>query len=140
MAAASDRPSFFGPLLLANDFDVTVAFYRDALGLPVEGRAPYAECRSESARFAVLDARFWSRSNEAEMPAIRGAAGPPSFLLAVQVPDVDAAFERLMADGMKFLAPPTDRPAMALRNALLRDPDGRTVQLMTPKSPSRGPA
>jgi len=119
-------------MLIAPDFAATVAFYRDVLGMAVEGELPYAECVSELSRFSILDGRFWSKIHENDMAVLPGQAVPPSTVLAIQVPDVDALFERLMALGTRFLAPPTDRPQMGLRNAFLRDPDGRLVELTSP--------
>ena len=121
--------SFVGPLLVADNFEVTVAFYRHTLGLPVQGESPYAQCSTGGARFAIIDARFWSQANEMERPVVRGAARPPDTVLSIEVPDVDAVFERLMADEVRFLSPPTDRPRMARRNVFLRDPDGRVLEL-----------
>ncbi len=130
MAGDEARPRFFGPNLIASNFAVTVAFYRDTLGLPLQGESPYAECQDEGAGFAVLDGRFWSQANQAEMPVVRG---PPTnqTVLSIDVPDVDATFERLMASEVKFLAPPTSRRSMGRRNVFLRDPDGRMVELYT---------
>lgn len=133
--AEAPLPYFFGPLLIADNFDVTVAFYKTALGLAVQGARPYAEYRSESGRFAIVDAEFWSRNNAKDRPMVRGATGAPVTELVIQVADVDEAFERLMALELKFLDAPTDRPAMGLRNAFLRDPDGRVVEITSPLPP-----
>lgn len=140
MAAPGDRPKLFGPLLIASDFAATVGFYRDILGMPVEGESPYAECASDLSRFSILDGRFWSRVHGNDMEVLPGMAVPPSTVLAIQVADVDTLFERLMVQQVRFLSPPTDRPQMGLRNAFLRDPDGRTVELTTdlrPRPPPR---
>ena len=138
MAEGAVRPRLFGPLLIASDFRATVAFYRDALGMHVEGESPYAECASDRSMFSILDGRFWSHVHGNDMAVLPGMAVPPSTILAIEVSDVDALFERLMAMNVRFLSPPTDRPQMGLRNAFLRDPDGRTVELTTPLSPPAG--
>jgi len=131
MADPVPGPKFFGPLLIAGDFEATLAFYRDRIGLPFEGAVPYAECVAERSRFAVVDARFWSKVTSGEIESLPGEAIPPSTILAIEVPDVDAVFERMMAGNVRFLSAPTDRRAMGLRTAFLRDPDGRTVELST---------
>lgn len=129
---AEAPPKFFGPMLIASNFSVTLAFYRDTLGLPLVGQAPYAECKTDSSTFAILDAEFWSKANGTQRPTIRGEPPTPHVVLSVMVPDIDVAFERLMSMEVKFLAPPTTRPEMGLRNAFLRDPDGRVVEIATP--------
>ncbi len=131
-------PRFFGPMLIANDFAVTLAFYRQTLGLPVEGALPYAECRTEAATFSIVDGRFWAKVNGTATSVVRGEPPTPHLVLAVLVPDVDEAFERLMSMEVKFQAPPTNRPEMGLRNAFLRDPDGRMVEIAAPIAPPPG--
>ena len=130
--AGTAGPRFVGPTLVADSFEVTLAFYRNTLGLPVRGEKPYAECAAEGCRFTIVDARLWSQANEMERPIVRGAARPPELVLAIRVPDVDATVERLMASEVRFLAPPTDRPSLAARNAFLRDPDGRVIEISSP--------
>ena len=130
-------PELFGPLLIAADFAATLTFYRDRLGMPFAGESPYAECVSPQAKIAIVDGRFWSKLHGSEMGVYPGTAVPPVTVLAIRVDDVDAHFERLMSLAIRFLAPPTDQRAMGLRNAFLRDPDGRTVELTSPLGPPR---
>jgi catechol 2,3-dioxygenase-like lactoylglutathione lyase family enzyme len=42
------RPAFFGPMLIVRDFDASLTFYRDVIGLEGEGASPYAEFISGS--------------------------------------------------------------------------------------------
>jgi predicted enzyme related to lactoylglutathione lyase len=129
-----DRPSgptFFGPLLVARDFGLTVSFYRTVLGLPVEGSAPYAKCVSKNSTFSIVEAAWWARVNASDRPA-PGEAAVSNIVLAVQVGDLDETFERLAVTGTRFLSPPAAREPMGVRNAFLRDPDGRIVMLTGP--------
>ena len=130
--AGQGKARFFGPMLIAGDFAATVAFYRDRLRLEVDGESPYAECRSASSIFCIVDGRFWGRVHGSETDFPRAHGGPAETILVIQVDNVEATFERLMSEGVKFLSPPTDRPPMGLRNALVRDPDGRTVEITSP--------
>ena len=131
MTAAPTGPAFFGPLLLAQDFDATLNFYRDKIGLPFEGGRPHARCASQPCSFSILDGRWWAEANGDENPD-QGETGVSSTVLMIEVDDLEAVFERLMAFEVKFLTPPTARPHMAARNAILRDPDGRYVALTQP--------
>lgn len=126
---------FLAPLLVTRDFEGTLAFYRAALGVPFTGERPYMECRTERSLIAILDREFMARGGELDLP-IGGSAMPTgATLLAFEVDDLEAAFERLSAAEIKFLTPPSDRIPLGRRYAFLRDPDGRTVALLGPRSP-----
>jgi predicted enzyme related to lactoylglutathione lyase len=124
-------PTFFGPLLLAADFEATLNFYRTLIGLPVEGRAPYARCVSKPSTFSIVDGNWWAQINGDENP-VQGGSPVSNLVLLIQVDDVEAIFERLMANEVRFLSPPTERRPLGSRNAFLRDPDGRYVVLEAP--------
>jgi catechol 2,3-dioxygenase-like lactoylglutathione lyase family enzyme len=130
-SAHSPGLSFTGPILLAARFAPTVSFYRDVLGLPVEGSEPYARCVSPHANFSIADGRWWVQVNGSENPS-QAESSVANTVLRVSVPDVEAEFERLMARGVRFLNPPTASPEMGVRTAFLRDPDGRWVMLTSP--------
>ena len=125
------EPTFFGPLLVARDFELTRSFYRTVLGLPVEGSAPYAKCVSKGSTFSIVDGAWWARVNSSDRPA-PSEAPVANTVLTVQVADLDETFERLAVTGTQFLSPPTSREPMGVRNAFLRDPDGRIVMLTGP--------
>lgn len=50
--------------------------------------------------------------------------------LAVNVEDVDAAFEEIDHHGV--VEEPTDQPAAGARTAFLKDPDGHVIELIEP--------
>jgi lactoylglutathione lyase len=50
------------------------------------------------------------------------------------VDDVDTEHERLRGEGVRVLAPPTDRP-WGERTLHVADPDGNVVELTRPKPP-----
>jgi lactoylglutathione lyase len=54
--------------------------------------------------------------------------------LALEVDDVDAAYQRLTALGVPFNIPPTNYPEQAgtMRIAFFTDPDGNTLELLQP--------
>ncbi|MCI4372438.1 MAG: VOC family protein [Thermoplasmata archaeon] len=130
----ADEPTaapVFAPLLVARDFAATLAFYQTVLDLTPEGSAPYAKLVSNSSTISIVDGRWWGQVSGAES-AYHSEAGASNLVLMVQVKDVEATFERLAGLGVRFLAPPTVRSKMGIRNVFLRDPDGRTVMLSSP--------
>ena len=98
------------------DYERSVAFYRDVLGLQI-----YREWGSGTVFFLGGGLLELSRS-----------AGPVtddklSFWLHVR--DVDAEFARLAAEGVEVVEAPVDEP-WGLREARLRDPDGLMLVLV----------
>ena len=107
------------------DYERSVAFYRDVLGLHV-----YREWGSGTVFFLGGGLLELSRS-----------AGPVtddklSFWLHVR--DVEAEFARLAAAGVEVVEAPVDEP-WGLREARLRDPDGLLLVLVEipPSHPMR---
>jgi len=128
------EPRFLAPLLVAREFAATLAFYRNLLGLPFTGDAPpYAECRTERSLLAIFDAGFLGESGEIDVPRAAVGAGSSHTLISLEVDDLTEVFERLVAQGVRFLAPPSDRLPLGRKYAALRDPDGRIVVLFGPR-------
>lgn len=64
-----------------------------------------------------------------------GARVSGSVRLALEVPDLDAALERLLANGATLVHPPVETP-WGDRNVRVQDPDGLQVTLFqAPKQP-----
>jgi catechol 2,3-dioxygenase-like lactoylglutathione lyase family enzyme len=58
-----------------------------------------------------------------------GEPGPPNSIeVTIEVDDVEGVYERAMASGVEFEAPPQDQPWGA-RHAWFRDPDGRRLSI-----------
>ena len=122
-------PRFFGPMLIVRNFAASVRFYSETVGLTGGGEPPYAEfATDEWSKLVLLDGAFW---NSVGGHALSGGsdAARTGVVLAIKVPDVDAAHARLVLDRVPLLAPPVDRPQMGLRNLQLLDPDGNLVEL-----------
>jgi len=62
---------------------------------------------------------------------------PPHWLAYVNVADVDAAAERATAAGGKVLAPPFEVPTVG-RIAIIADPQGAMLGMITPAPPEEG--
>src|SRR4029077_11699397 len=135
MANEDQTPRFLAPMLVAADFAATVAFYRTTLGLPVRGESPYAECRTGSSLLSILDGNLIGRTGELDRPMAGSLTPSGQTVLAIEVSDLEETFERLVATGIAFLSPPSDRLPLGRKYAFLRDPDGRTVALLVPRMP-----
>jgi catechol 2,3-dioxygenase-like lactoylglutathione lyase family enzyme len=103
----------------AKDFDESVRFYGDVLGLPAGkrwGNMPGAEFQAGNLTLAIMD------------PAAFGAEFKPLGLpIAFQVDDVAAARERLEAEGVEFVSDIID--SGVCHQAIFRDPAGNQLDL-----------
>jgi lactoylglutathione lyase len=123
-------------VLTVPDFDEAVAFYRDALGLE-----ELADWSGADGRVILLDGGratielFDERQAESvdRIEAGRRVSGP--VRLAVEVTELDATAERLVAAGAEAEAPPVV-PPWGGRNARLRSPDGLQLTLFSESYPA----
>ena len=118
-------------ILFVSDLERSIAFYRDVIGLPFRfASESYAEFATEGAKFSLF-----ARSR---LPLLIGREAPagevpwPQGEVAFFVDNVDSEHERLIALGVRVLAPPTDRP-WGERTLHVADPDGNVVELTRPK-------
>ncbi len=115
----------------AENYEEALAFYRDALGLPV-----VESWENEGGSGAVLDAgratlEVLSRSQVEYVDEIEAGgipSGPVRF--ALEVEDSVAAAERLEAAGAERVGGPVVTP-WRHRNVRLRAPDGMQLTLFT---------
>jgi lactoylglutathione lyase len=115
----------------AENYEEALAFYRDALGLPV-----VESWENESGSGAILDAgratlEVLSRSQVDYVDEIEAggtASGPVRF--ALEVEDSVEAAERLEAGGAQRVGGPVVTPWQH-RNVRLRAPDGMQLTLFT---------
>lgn len=115
----------------AENYEEALAFYRDALGLPV-----VESWENEGGSGAVLDAgratlEVLSRSQVEYVDEIEAGgipSGPVRF--ALEVEDSVAAAERLEAAGVERVGGPVVTP-WRHRNVRLRAPDGIQLTLFT---------
>jgi catechol 2,3-dioxygenase-like lactoylglutathione lyase family enzyme len=128
---------FFGPMVIARDFEAAYHFYKDTIGLRGDGEIPYAEFRTGSGPLVVLDEAFWIGATSLP-PASPGSRSHGGIVLAIKVRSVDETYERLSAQGVHFPAPPSNRPQMGLRILFLHDPDGNLVELSSGLASPRG--
>lgn len=95
------------------DIEAAKAFYRDALGLAIEGESP--------------DFVQFANSGGATFALGPVAAGEP-IELWWYVDDADAAHAALRQAGVAIVEPPTDQPFG--RSLVVKDPAGNNVYLL----------
>lgn len=143
--------NFFSPITA--DLEKTVAFYRDGLGLDVQGAPANADANPALRNmFGLPDAQLrWLIGRPAgmrtgvEMVEITKAEGKPlerrvqdsgAFMLIAIVRDLDAAFAKLKQLGAPVVTrggAPIPVPAGAKSRAVIvKDPDGHFVELFQP--------
>lgn len=107
------------------DYERSVAFYRDVLGLHI-----YREWGSGTV--------FFLGGGLLELSRSAGPVTDDKLTFWLQVRDVDAEFARLAAAGVEVVEAPVDEP-WGLREARLRDPDGLMLVLVEipPSHPMR---
>jgi len=118
-------------VLTVPDFDAALAFYRDTLGLE-----QLADWSGENGRVILLEGGhatlelFDERQAESvdRIEAGQRVSGP--VRLAVEVTELDATTERLIAGGAETVAQPVV-PPWGGRNARLRTPDGLQLTLFS---------
>jgi len=120
-----------GVVLIVQDLDRCVAFYRDTLGLQVT----FSD--SDSVAFRLEDQDFVLLKVSAAVQMMGEAALSPHqeaghrFFLCADVEDVDAAYKTLTAKGVAFIKPPIDQ-AWGLRTAYFADPEGNLWEFRHP--------
>jgi len=123
-------------MVRVSDLDVSLRFYRDALGLEELSRK-----ESPQGRFTlVFLAASGDHSAQVELTYNwdpESYSGGRNFgHIAYAVPDIYAQCERLQAHGVEILRPPRDG-----RMAFVRSPDGISIELLqqgsalSPKEP-----
>lgn len=103
----------------AKDFEASVHFYGEVLGLPPVkrwGTMPGAEFQAGNLTLAVMDPTAFGQEFH-----------PHSLPIAFQVDDVPAAREALEAEGVEFLGDLID--SGFCHQAIFRDPAGNTLDL-----------
>lgn len=123
----------FSPITVA-DPEAALAFYRDALGLPVANDVSNAGSRwitlgaAGGAQIVLSDpagGRSPADAEALEELVVKGALGP--FVFATD--DLDALFEHASAAGAEVVQEPADQP-WGPRDCAFRDPSGNLVRVL----------
>jgi predicted enzyme related to lactoylglutathione lyase len=108
--------------IIVHDLPRATAFYRDVLGLPL--------------LFTVPNLSFFDCGGVRLMlgPAETAEFDHPSSILYFRVPDLNAAYQKLVERGAQIFAPPrliAPMPTYDLWMAAFRDTEGNIHQLMS---------
>jgi lactoylglutathione lyase len=117
--------------LYTADIEAGLHFYRDLLGFEETFRTP-KEGIPEHVELALDGFAVGLGTVEAarRVHGVDASPGSPAMVLVVWTEDVDAAFEHLRSAGVPVLQTPHDT-GNNNRNALLRDPDGNLVEIVS---------
>ena len=121
--------------VFVDDLPRMVAFYRDVLGVEIEGAGdgPHAEFKHEGIRFAMFSRPAFPKI----IPELAGhevklSGGlNTSFELAIDLPrfaDVDPAYRRAVAAGARPVIEPRDEP-WGMRSSMVADPEGNLIEI-----------
>lgn len=115
-------------VLFVQDFEKSLAFYRDTLGLPVaQLEADFVAFKMDDQDFALLGMSEAAKMVNVELAEFK-SGGADRMLLCADVENVDTAYETLKAKGVVFTKAPVDQP-WGIRAAYFRDPDGKIWEL-----------
>jgi lactoylglutathione lyase len=122
--------------LYTRDIDAGIHFYSALLGLEETFRTP-REGRPEHVEFRVAEGfRIGLGTVEAakRVHGVEAQPGSAAMVLVLWADDVDRAFGDLVAAGVLVVQEPHDT-GNSNRNALLRDPDGNLVEIVSKVTP-----
>ena len=114
----------YGVRIFVRDWERALAFYSETLGMPVAFAGPeagWAELDTGTAHLALerVDPR------DAEATDLTGRF----VAVSLQVEDIQATYEELVARGVEFLGPPEEQSWGGFL-AHLRDPEGNVLTLL----------
>lgn len=120
--------------LYTHDIEAGLQFYGDLLGFaetfrtPTDGAPEHVELRLDGFTVALGTVEAARRVH-----GVEPAPGSPAMVLVVWSEDVDEAFGSLVAAGVLAVQPPHDS-GNGNRNALVRDPDGNLVEIVSKRA------
>jgi lactoylglutathione lyase len=112
-----------------SDMHLSVAFYRDTLGLRLKFESPGWSEFETGASTLALHAATRAAGGEAA-PQAGPVAGTCS--LGFSVSDIGSTFAELTKRGATFVMPPTEQANEGVRLAVCIDPDGLAISFAEP--------
>jgi catechol 2,3-dioxygenase-like lactoylglutathione lyase family enzyme len=116
--------------IYVDDLDQTEIFYRDVLGLPVQGKEPGRHVFFRVGASSVLLAFLAEATLKGDQLPAHGAKGPGHFALGIDAGDLDAWKQRLRDKGVG-IEKEIEWPRGG-KSVYFRDPAGNSVELVTP--------
>jgi catechol 2,3-dioxygenase-like lactoylglutathione lyase family enzyme len=123
-----------GAILAVSDFDRSLSFYRDTLGLEVEALyddPPYATLVSAGARLSLAEQGHPAEDRPGVTMVAPDDASKANVVIVLEVADADAVYGELESRGAVFLAEPYEPPWGGCRFFCV-DPDGYLVEIEQP--------
>jgi catechol 2,3-dioxygenase-like lactoylglutathione lyase family enzyme len=123
-----------GAILAVSDFERSLAFYRDVLGLEVEALyedPPYATLTAAGARLSLAEHGHLAEDRPGVTMTAPEDASKANVVIVLEVPDARAVYAELGSRGASFLAEPYEPPWGGCRFFCV-DPDGYLVEIEQP--------
>ena len=123
-----------GAILAVSDFERSLTFYRDTLGLEVEAaydEPPYATLVSAGTRLSLAEHGHSAEDRPGVMMTAPEDASRANVVIVLEVEDAWAAYRELGRRGTRFLAEPYEPPWGGCRFFCV-DPDGYLVEIEQP--------
>ena len=123
-----------GAILAVSDFERSLAFYRDTLGLEVETLyedPPYATLTTAGARLSLAEQGHPAQDRPGVAMAAPVDASRANVVIVLEVEDARAVYAKLESRGARFLAEPYEPPWGGCRFFCV-DPDGYLVEIEQP--------
>jgi catechol 2,3-dioxygenase-like lactoylglutathione lyase family enzyme len=137
---AHERPMLDQINIVAADMDATVAFYR-RLGVEIPDRSPewdphHREAKMEGGLHFDIESIDHTRQWDQGWPGADGEAGVVIGFRVDEREDVDRVYAEITGAGYRGQQPPYNA-FWGARYAVVEDPDGHPVGLMSPSDPAR---
>jgi lactoylglutathione lyase len=123
-----------GAILAVSDFERSLAFYRDVLGLEVEAlydNPRYATLTAARARLSLAEQGHAADDRPGVTMTAPDDASRANVVIVLEVPDARAVHAELGIRGASFLAEPYEPPWGGCRFFCV-DPDGYLVEIEQP--------
>ena len=123
-----------GAILAVSDFQASLSFYCDRLGLEVEATyddPPYATLVAGGARLSLAEQGHPADDRPGVTMTAPRDPSETNVVLVLEVDDAAAVHRELAADGVRFLAEPFSPPWGGMRFFCV-DPDGYLVEIEQP--------
>ncbi len=123
-----------GAILAVSDFEASLAFYRDRLGLEVAATyddPPYATLVAAGARISLAEQGHPAEDRPGVTMTAPEDASKANVVLVLEVEDAGEVNRQLKAEGVRFLAEPYEPPWGGCRFFCV-DPDGYLVEIEQP--------
>ncbi len=116
-------------ILYVNDFEKTMSFYKDILGLQIKMQQDtYVEFETGSTTLSINTRQSVKEEIGLDVPELTSST--QTFEIAFVVEDVSATIEKLREQGVPIIKEPATKP-WGQTVAYVADPDGHFIEICT---------